>query len=59
MQYVSRLRMNRALELLSEREKSIREIALACGFEDEKYFSRAFKKKYGYPPSYFHKRAFV
>ena len=59
MQYVSRLRMNRALELLSEREKSIREIALACGFEDEKYFSRAFKKKYGYPPSYFYKRAFV
>lgn len=50
-QYIDRLRMNRALELLTDDELSVKEIAFACGFEDEKYFSRAFKKKYGYPPS--------
>lgn len=50
-QYVIRLRMNRALQLLSETDASVREIANACGFADEKYFSRAFKNRYGYPPS--------
>ena len=50
-QYLLKLRMNRALELLSEGGHSVREVAFSCGFNDEKYFSRAFKKKYGYPPS--------
>ena len=50
-QYVIRLRMNRALQLLSETDASVREIANACGYADEKYFSRAFKNRYGYPPS--------
>ncbi|MBR2353843.1 MAG: helix-turn-helix transcriptional regulator [Clostridia bacterium] len=50
-QYLIGLRMNRALELLKENTHSVKEIALSCGFTDEKYFSRAFKKKYGYPPS--------
>ena len=43
--------MNKALKLLIENKLSVREIALKCGFEDEKYFSRAFKNKYGHPPS--------
>ena len=46
-----RLRMNHALNLLTKNELSVKEIAFACGFTDEKYFSRAFKKKYGYSPS--------
>ena len=50
-QYLIRLRMNRALELLIADELSVREIAFSCGFSDEKYFSRAFKNQYGYPPS--------
>lgn len=52
-QYLIQLRMNRALELLTKNELSIKEISFACGFADEKYFSRAFKRKYGYPPSKF------
>lgn len=54
-QYLTHLRMNRALELLSENELSIKEISVACGFIDEKYFSRAFKKKYNCSPSQFRK----
>ena len=50
-QYLIELRMNRALELLKEDTHSVKEIAFLCGFSDEKYFSRAFKKRYGTPPS--------
>jgi len=50
-QYLIQLRMNHALELLTKRKLSIKEISSACGFTDEKYFSRAFKKRYGYPPT--------
>ena len=58
-QYLTQLRMNRALELLSKGELSVREICFECGFTDEKYFSRAFKKKYGYPPSQLKKNMLV
>lgn len=50
-QYLLKLRMNRALELLTENTLSVKEISFACGFSDEKYFSRVFRQKYGYPPS--------
>jgi two-component system response regulator YesN len=53
VQYLTELRMNRAVELLINSTLSIKEIAAECGYEDEKYFSRVFKKKYGYPPSAF------
>ena len=49
--YLTRLRMSRALSLLAQNRLSVKEVAEACGFSDEKYFSRAFKKAYGYPPS--------
>ncbi|MBR2988103.1 MAG: helix-turn-helix domain-containing protein [Clostridia bacterium] len=58
-QYLIQLRMNRALDLLTENVLSVKEISFACGFTDEKYFSRAFKKKYGYPPSQFRKNIIV
>ena len=50
-QYIIKLRMNKAVQLLSEKNYSVKEISYLCGFSDEKYFSRAFKNKYGYPPS--------
>lgn len=51
-QYVIKLRIHRSLQLLIENKHSVKEIAFLCGFSDEKYFSRAFKSKYGYPPSH-------
>lgn len=50
-QYLTKLRLDRALSLLTEGNASVRTIAFACGFSDEKYFSRLFRKKYGCPPS--------
>lgn len=58
-QYLIKLRMNKALELLRENKLSVKEIAFACGYEDKKYFSRIFKKKYGYPPSELHNKIIV
>lgn len=52
-QYLLKLRMDNALTLLAEERRQISEIALLCGFKDEKYFSRLFRKKFGYPPSHF------
>lgn len=50
-QYLTKLRMDRALELLMAATLPVREIALMCGFTDEKYFSRAFRNHFGEPPS--------
>ena len=42
--YISKLRMAKAKEMLIQSELSIKEIAFSLGFEDEKYFMRLFKK---------------
>lgn len=49
-QYATRLRMERAKELLRQGGRSIGEIAERCGYEDLHYFSRLFKKLEGMPP---------
>ncbi len=51
IQFLSRLRFDKAFSLLLEGTSSVSTIAHACGFEDEKYFSRAIKKKFGVTPS--------
>ena len=53
--YLCKLRMNKAVSLLLKNEISVKEVAFACGFSDEKFFSRAFRQKYGFPPSGFKK----
>lgn len=46
------IRLEKARELLGESgEMSIREVALAVGYEDAYHFSKLFKKKYGVAPS--------
>lgn len=47
------IRMNRARQLLAE-GVPVTETALRCGFRDIYYFSRAFRKKNGIPPSLLH-----
>lgn len=51
LNYTISERIIKAKLLLQEDVLSLKEIAEAVGFEDYNYFSRAFKKKSGYPPS--------
>lgn len=50
-QYHLQLRLNKAMELLSGADCSVKEAAVRTGFTDEYYFSRLFKKKTGRSPT--------
>lgn len=47
VEYVKELRMERAVELLSDTEYSVKQISIRCGYEDYSHFCREFKKKFG------------
>lgn len=51
MEYVMKKRMDKAKQLLLNSELSIREIAEECGFADNEYFCRCFKKALGSAPT--------
>lgn len=53
LEYLNRVRILRALELLQTTYMSIGEVADAVGIHDPNYFSRLFKKLVGCPPSYY------
>lgn len=53
--YLLRLRITRAKELLRFTGLSIEEISVQCGISDPNYFSRAFKKIEGITPGQFRK----
>ena len=55
-QYLTELRMNRALTLLSATEMKTAQIAEMVGLPDPSYFSYCFKKHFGFPPSGARKR---
>ena len=48
--YIRKRKLTNSLPALLDRGKSILEIAMACGFEYEQSFSRAFKAEYGITP---------
>lgn len=50
VQYVTRLRIERAKELLATGRYSVTAVAAMCGFENVYYFSRVFKEQVGLPP---------
>jgi AraC-like DNA-binding protein len=56
-EYITQMRINKALEMLSFEELSLREIAKYVGYEDEFYFSRVFKHVTGTSPSYYAKQS--
>jgi YesN/AraC family two-component response regulator len=51
--YLIKLRMEKAKQLLKEGKKSIKEISIDVGYADQNYFSRAFKKYYNKSPKEF------
>ena len=48
--YLNRLRVERAMAMLTGTGKSLNEIAKLCGFEDQSWFSKTFKKMTGASP---------
>ena len=46
-----RYRLQMAHRLLSDRTQTLQQISYACGFNSVNYFSRQFKKRFGYAPS--------
>ncbi|MEK3885104.1 response regulator [Paenibacillus sp. PL2-23] len=53
--YIAGIRMNRAKELLGNRALKISQVAEQVGFQDEKYFSKVFKKWTGCTPNDYRK----
>lgn len=51
--YLIRVRVNKAAELLREGKLSITEIAYAVGFQDGNYFSRQFRRVMGVSPRHY------
>lgn len=55
--YISRVRIEKAIVLLSDNNLSIEEIALRVGFADGSYFSKTFKKEKGISPLKYRKKS--
>ena len=55
-EFLSCIRMEQAVKLLSESEEKIKNIALKVGYRDSNYFIRSFKKRYGVTPEDFRRR---
>ncbi|WP_339714299.1 two-component regulator propeller domain-containing protein [uncultured Kriegella sp.] len=53
IEYINTHKLAMAMRLLKEGELSIKEIAFEVGYNDNRYFSRIFKKEYGHPPSFY------
>jgi len=51
MHYIIDCRLERAKHLIALGDMSLKEIAYECGYSSESFFSRAFKQKYGFPPT--------
>ena len=51
IEYLTNIRIDKAKELLSETELSMKEICAQIGYSDPNYFSRAFKKNVGVTPT--------
>lgn len=54
--FIRNIRMKEAADLLKSRRYTVAEVADRIGFADPKYFTDAFKKFYGVPPSVYIKQ---
>lgn len=51
VQFITKIRMEIALQLLQTKNNRVSEVAYAVGYESLSYFSKVFKKHFGYPPT--------
>lgn len=59
LQYVTRWRMYRAVELLRSSNLPPREVAERVGYDSETAFSKAFKRQIGQPPNQYRKQSLM
>ncbi|GKX29402.1 hypothetical protein SH1V18_18820 [Vallitalea longa] len=52
-QYINKIKLNKAKDLLKNTDLLIKEISEKLGFSSEYYFSQFFKREEGYPPGMF------
>ena len=50
LQYIKKIRLNKAMDLLSKDNLQVKETAYAIGYESSLHFSKDFKRYYGIPP---------
>jgi AraC-like DNA-binding protein len=50
-EYINDLRMQRAAQLIRARADNVAQIGYAVGFNEQSYFAKRFRKKYGVSPS--------
>ena len=55
--FLRRLRMQRAEELIARSKMNFSQIAFNVGFSDPKYFTKCFKKETGMTPSEYRQQA--
>ena len=53
MEYVLKVRLEKASDMLANTDMYVYEIANACGYEDVRYFVRVYQKAYGITPANF------
>ena len=51
MEYLLKLRLEHAADMLGRPDLLLSDIAAECGFSNANYFSRQFRKYFGIPPS--------
>lgn len=54
--YCKKLKLEYSKSMLMESDLTVREISSKCGFNDEFYYSRMFRKQFGLSPSEYRKR---
>ncbi len=50
-EFIRTIRLKKAFQLLKTKRNNVSEVSDLVGFNDPYYFSRCFKKQFGYPPS--------
>ncbi len=50
-EFIRTIRLKKAVTLLKTKRNNVSEVAVLVGFNDPYYFSRCFKKQFGFPPS--------
>jgi AraC-like DNA-binding protein len=58
-QFISSVRLKKAMEMLSQSKLKISDIAFECGFHSVAYFTKCFREYYGFPPGEVEKKGFA